>query len=74
MASKTGKGGEVSLRLKVERAKNSDTAVLIEAHIAGKSPTEPVGADLLFVDDDGNLHTRNPYQRDAFEDGPAAVS
>ena len=67
--SETGKGGSVTLALKIEPVKKFPNAVSIQAVIVGKAPEDPPQSDLLFHDEDGNLHTRNPSQRDIFEDG-----
>ena len=69
----TGKGGSVTLTLKVEPVKKQSNAVFIQAAVLGKAPEDPPESDLLFYDDDGNLFTRNPNQRDIFEDGPGGV-
>lgn len=71
--SESGKGGSVTLTLKIEPVKKFPNAVSIQALISGKAPEDPPSSDLLFYDDDGNLHTRNPNQRDIFEDGPKGV-
>lgn len=71
--SSTGKGGTVTLTLKLEPIKKAQNAVSIQAVITGKAPEDPPESDLLFYDDDGNLHTRNPNQRDIFEGGPKPV-
>lgn len=63
---------EVTLTLKVARASNVQDAVVITSEVKVKPPKEPKLAGLLFVDDDGNLQTRNPNQRDMFE-GPRAA-
>lgn len=65
----TGKGGKVTLTLDIRPIKKIHNAVEIVANVVGKSPEDPPDADLLFYDDDGNLHTRNPNQRDIFDDG-----
>lgn len=69
----TGKGGTVTLTLKVDLVKRQQNAVFIQAAVAGKAPEDPPESDLLFYDDDGNLHPRNPNQRGLFEDGPQGV-
>lgn len=71
--SSTGKGGTVTLTLKIEPVKKLLNAVSIQAVIAGKAPEDPPESDLLFYDDDGNLHTRNPKQSDIFDEGPRGV-
>ncbi len=68
-----GKGGTVTLTLKIEPVKKQQNAVFIQAVVVGKAPEDPPESDLLFYDDDGNLHTRNPNQRDIFETGPSAT-
>ena len=72
----TGKGGQVTLTLKIEPVKKAtaNNAVFIQAAVAGKAPEDPPDSDLLFYDDDGNLHTRDPNQRDIFEDGPQGLT
>lgn len=69
----TGKGGTVTLTLKIEPVKKVANAVAIQALVAGKAPEDPPSTDLLWYDEDGNLHTRNPNQKDIFEDGPKSV-
>ena len=69
----SGKGGTVTLILKVDPVKKQQNAVFIQATVKGKAPEDPPESDLMFYDDDGNLHTRNPNQQDIFENGPAAV-
>lgn len=69
----SGKGGTVTLTLKVDPVKKQQNAVFIQAAVKGKAPEDPPESDLLFYDDDGNLHTRNPNQSDIFENGPAGV-
>lgn len=71
--SQTGKGGSVTLTLKIERVKKFPNAVDVQVVISAKAPEDPPPSDLLFYDDDGNLHTRNPNQRDIFEDGLKGV-
>lgn len=69
----TGKGGKVTLTLKIDPVKKQQNAVFIQADIKGVAPEDPPESDLLFYDDDGNLHTRNPNQKDIFDDGPTGV-
>ena len=45
----------------------------ITAKVDGKAPEDPPSTDLLFYDDDANLHTRNPRQKDIFDNGPQAI-
>lgn len=71
--SQTGKGGTVTLTLKINPIKQKQNAVLVVATITGKAPEDPPESDLLFYDDDANLHTRNPMQSDIFDDGPRGV-
>lgn len=66
---KSGKGGQVSLVLKIDPVKKHANAVYIQAAVIGKAPEDPPESDLLFYDDDGNLHTRDPNQRDMFHIG-----
>ena len=68
-----GKSGTVTLTLKIEPVKKQANAVFIQAAVTGKAPEDPPDSDLLFYDDDGNLHTRDPKQRDIFDDGPLSV-
>lgn len=69
----SGKGGTVTLTLKIDPVKKAHNAVCIQANVVGKAPEDPPESDLLFYDADGNLHTKNPNQKDIFEDGPQAV-
>lgn len=71
--SSTGKGGTVTLQLKIEPVKKQQNAVFVQAAIVGKAPEDPPDSDLLFYDDDGNLFTRNPRQGDIFDEGPESV-
>lgn len=68
-----GKGGTVTLTLKIAPLKQHINAIAIQAVIVGKAPEDPPESDLMFYDDDGNLHPRNPNQRDIFDDGPVGV-
>ncbi len=68
------KGGTVTLTLSITPVQKQTNAVFIQAKVVGKAPEDPPETDLLFYDDDGNLHTRDPNQRDIFEDGPAGVN
>ena len=67
------KAGTVTLTLTVTPVMKQNNAVFIQAKVAGKAPEDPPDSDLLFYDEDGNLHTRDPNQRDIFEDGPTGV-
>ena len=67
------KAGTVTLTLTVSPVQRQNNAVFIQAKIVGKAPEDPPDSDLLFYDEDGNLHTRDPNQRDIFDDGPAGV-
>ncbi|HNP65796.1 MAG TPA: hypothetical protein PKH39_17825, partial [Woeseiaceae bacterium] len=72
-ASESGKGGAVTLTLKINRVKKIPDALEIIAEISGKAPQYPPRSDLMFYDDDGNLHTRNPNQGDIFDNLPRGV-
>lgn len=72
-ACESGKGGIVTLTLKIEPVKKVMNGVYIQAIVSGKAPEDPPQTDLMFHDEDGNLHTRNPEQRDMFEEGLRAV-
>ncbi len=67
------KNGTVTLTLTVSPVQKQTNAVFIQAKVVGKAPEDPPDSDLLFYDDDGNLHTRDPRQRDIFDDGPLGV-
>jgi hypothetical protein len=67
------KAGTVTLTLTVSPVMKQNNAVFIQAKVTGKAPEDPPDSDLLFYDDDGNLHTRDPNQRDIFDDGPSGV-
>jgi hypothetical protein len=58
--------GSVVMTLTVQRS-TVDGAVILAAEVKSKLPKEPRPGGLLFVDDDGNLSTRNPRQKDFFE-------
>lgn len=68
------KAGTVTLTLTVSPVMKQNNAVFIQAKVAGKAPEDPPDSDLLFYDEDGNLHTRDPNQRDIFENGPSGVN
>jgi hypothetical protein len=59
--------GKVTLELSFERRPKIPNALEITADIKVKLPPEPGVTSLLFADDDGRLLTRNPNQRDMFE-------
>jgi len=68
------KPGKVTLTLTIEPLKkHTHNAVSIRPQVVGKAPEDPPESTMMFFDDDGNLHVRNPRQRDAFEDGPRRV-
>ena len=70
----TGKGGSVTLTLKIDPIKTGMNAVQIQAVIAGKAPEDPPTVDLLFYDLDGNLFSRDPNQMDFLhEEGPTRL-
>ncbi len=68
------KAGSVTLTLTISPVlKSVANAVFIQAKVKGVAPEDPPDSDLMFYDDDGNLHTRDPRQRDIFDDGPSGV-
>ncbi len=69
----SGKGGVVTLSLKIDPIKKVCNAVQIQAVVTGKAPEDPPTVDLLWYDDDGNLYSRDPNQGHLFEDGPQAL-
>lgn len=69
----SGKGGHVNLKIKIEPVKKFPGAVSLQAIVDTKCPVDPPQSDLMFYDDDGNLHTKNPRQRDIFEGGPKSA-
>ena len=71
--SDSKKTGTVTLTLKIGKIAKAHRAVAVQASVVGKAPEDPPDYDLMFYDDDGNLHTRNPEQRDIFEDGPRRI-
>ena len=64
------KAGTVTLTLKISKIARAHRALAIQATVVGKAPEDPPDYDLMFYDDDGNLHTVNPDQSDMFENGP----
>lgn len=68
-----GKGGSITLTLKIDRLQKHPNAVQIVAKVGSKAPEDPPATDLMFYDNDGNLFTRNPNQRDFFETGPQGI-
>lgn len=71
--SNAGKGGTVTLTLAISPVQKQQNAVFIQAKIVGKAPEDPPDSDLMFYDDDGNLTTHNPMQRDLYDDGPTGI-
>ena len=70
--NESGKGGSVSLTLKIDPIKKVVNAVQIQAVVVGKAPEDPPRTDIFWYDDDGNLHTSDPNQADLFG-GPRGV-
>lgn len=68
--SDSKKAGTITLTLKVSKIPKAHRAVSVQAIVVGKAPEDPPDYDLMFFDDYGNLHTKNPEQRDIFDDGP----
>ena len=71
--SPTGKGGKVSLTLRVERvSKNQglqgNQIAIIAEPIKSVSPDDPPEGHVFYFDEEGGLHARNPRQLDAFPD------
>ena len=60
----TGKGGTVTLTLKINPVSKIANAVQVQAAIIGKAPEDPPTSDLLWHDHDGNLFPRDPNQGD----------
>ncbi len=69
----TRKKGSLTLKLDIDPEKKIHNGVYVTASIDGNEPKPPPPASLFFADDDGNLHTRDPSQIDAFETGPRTV-
>jgi len=66
----SGKGGTVTLAIKIDPIKKIANAVQIQAVVVGKCPEDPPTVDILWYDDEGNLHSRDPNQGHLFEEGP----
>lgn len=58
---------KVVLEISFERHHKIAGGVVTEADIKSKLPKQGIPADMLFTDEDGNLLTRHPNQRDMFE-------
>lgn len=69
----TGKKAVMILELEVKPVKKIEGAVEITADIRSKLAKIEPSSDLLFADEDGNLHTRNPRQGDIFDKPPRVV-
>lgn len=69
----TNKSGSVTLTIKVDPLKKANNAVQLSAIVVGKAPEDPPESDLMFWDDDGNLHTSNPNQKDWIDQKPVGV-
>lgn len=62
---KTGKGGEITLKLKVKpAAKNNADMVTIEDDVVSKLPRPDRFATLAYTTPEGNTQLRNPVQPD----------
>lgn len=71
--SESGKAGKVTLTIDIKPIKKIPDAVELVGTITGKAPKDPPPSDLMFADDDGNLHTRNPRQGDLLDRKPRPV-
>lgn len=63
---RTGKPGEVSLRLKI-RPSGDGESVRIEDDVTGKCPRLDRKATSFFTGEDGSLHRDNPNQPEMFQ-------
>ena len=63
---KTGKGGEITLKLKI--AKNGDSGLKIDHSVTTKEPQPSVGSSLYWVDDSGNIVRNDPRQGEMFRE------
>lgn len=64
---KTRKKGSLTLTLNIMPVENTPNGVVIKAEVVGKPPELAKATDVFFADDDANLFTFNPKQRDMFE-------
>lgn len=74
--SPTDKPATLSLTLKISKphAKQmlKGREIIISAELKAKAPDDPPDASLFYFDDDGGLHTRDPFQGDLYT-GPQEV-
>ena len=67
--SKTGKGGTVTLTVKVEplrKSSASNRAMVLQGVIVSKAPEDPPDNIVFFFDDSGGLHLQDPDQHQLF--------
>ncbi len=58
---------KITLEITLEKHGRIIGGLVTTAEVKAKLPKEAIPADMLFGDDDGNLLTRHPNQRDMFE-------
>lgn len=60
----TKKGGDLTIKLRVDPLKSDTDKVLIRGTATTKKPEPEVSADFFYTTDDSNVQTRNPRQQD----------
>lgn len=58
---------KITLEIELEKHGRIIGGLVTTAEVKSKLPKEAIPADMLFGDEDGNLLTRHPNQRDMFE-------
>lgn len=64
----TGKGGEVTLTIKVSPDKTDDRVVTMTPSIKAKVPEKPFSAGIFFLAPDGRLTKEDPAQLELLEE------
>lgn len=75
----TGKGGELTLKIKVKPAKDRGSEKTLQIEVKAKVPETDLPDAVFFSDSEGNLHRQDPAQsemrfRDASGDADRAAA
>lgn len=60
----TGKGGEVTLKLKIKPEKGGGSAKTITCEVKAKKPEADIPDAIFYSDPDGDLHRTDPAQQE----------